>query len=66
MAPLDATEFSAGEGLQGAAQHGSEAVVRNVAFTGRLEYVGIRQIADRFRAEYIRLTGASNPGTRRR
>jgi len=42
MAPLDATEFSAGEGLQGAAQHGSEAVVRNAAFTGRLEYVGIR------------------------
>jgi hypothetical protein len=42
MAPLDATEFSAGEGLQGSAQHGSEAVVRNVAVTGRLEYVGVR------------------------
>jgi hypothetical protein len=42
MAPLDATEFSAEEGLQGAAQHGSEAVVRNVAVTGRLEYVGTR------------------------
>ena len=42
MAPLDATEFSAGEGLQGSAQHGSEAVVRNVAFTGRLEFVGVR------------------------
>ena len=42
MAPLDATEFSAEEGLRGAAQHGSEAVVRNVAVTGRLEYVGVR------------------------
>jgi hypothetical protein len=42
MAPLDATEFSAGEGLQGSAQHGSEAVVRNAAVTGRLEYVGVR------------------------
>jgi len=42
MAPLDATEFSAEAGLQGAAQHGSEAVVRNAAVTGRLEYVGLR------------------------
>lgn len=42
MAPLDATEFTAEEGLRGGAQHGSEAKVRNVAFTGRLEYVGIR------------------------
>jgi hypothetical protein len=42
MAPLDATAFSAEEGLQGSAQHGSEAVVRNVAVTGRLEYVGVR------------------------
>ena len=42
MAPLDATEFSAERGSAGAAQHGSEAVVRNVAVTGRLEYVGTR------------------------
>lgn len=42
MAPLDATAFSAEEGLRGAAQHGVEAQVRNVALTGRLEYVGIR------------------------
>ena len=42
MAPLDATAFSAEEGLRGAAQHGSEAQVRNVALTGRLEYVGVR------------------------
>jgi hypothetical protein len=42
MAPLDATQFSAEEGLRGGAQHGSEAQVRNVAFTGRLEYVGTR------------------------
>jgi len=42
MAPLDATAFTAEEGIRGAAQHGSEAVVRNLALTGRLEYVGIR------------------------
>ena len=42
MAPLDAMAFSAEEGLRGGAQHGSEAQVRNVAVTGRLEYVGTR------------------------
>jgi hypothetical protein len=44
MAPLDATGFSAEEGIRGAAQHGSEAQVRNVAVTGRLEYVGTRRL----------------------
>jgi hypothetical protein len=42
MAPLDASAFSAEEGLRGGAQHGSEAQVRNMALTGRLEYVGTR------------------------
>jgi hypothetical protein len=42
MAPLDATQFSAGEGLRGGAQSGVEAQVRNLALTGRLEYVGTR------------------------
>lgn len=42
MAPLDATEFSAEEGIRGGAQHGSQAQMRNVALTGRLEYVGTR------------------------
>jgi hypothetical protein len=42
MAPLDGSEFSAEEGLRGGAQHGSEAQVRNVAVTGRVEYVGLR------------------------
>ena len=42
MAPLDATAFSAEEGLRGSAQNGVEAQVRNVAWTGRLEYVGLR------------------------
>jgi hypothetical protein len=42
MPPLDATAFSAGEGLRGGAQNGAEAVVRNFALTGRLEYVGTR------------------------
>lgn len=42
MPPLDATHFSAEEGIRGAAQHGNEAPVRNVALTGRFEYVGTR------------------------
>src|SRR5215471_17017815 len=32
---------------------------------GDAEYIGIRQAAERFRREYARFTGASNPGTRR-
>ena len=41
MAPLDATEFSADEGIRGGLQKGSEANVRNVALTGRLEFTGV-------------------------
>jgi hypothetical protein len=48
MAPLDASEFSADEGLRGGAQHGSEAQVRNVAVTGRVEYVGVRGLTAGF------------------
>jgi hypothetical protein len=48
MAPLDASEFSADEGLRGGAQHGSEAQVRNVAVTGRVEYVGVRGLQTGF------------------
>src|SRR5581483_8333762 len=33
---------------------------------GLLEYIGMRMQALRLRAEYIRFTGASKPGTRRR
>src|SRR5919204_3455110 len=33
---------------------------------GLFEYIGMRIAADRLRAESARLTGASNPGTRRR
>src|SRR6266481_9729760 len=32
---------------------------------GEAEYMGIRHAAERFRREYARFTGASNPGTRR-
>src|SRR5512142_1693207 len=32
---------------------------------GDCENIGIRTAAERFRAEYARLTGASKPGTRR-
>src|SRR5688572_7814448 len=42
VAPLNALEFSAEEGIRGGRQKGSEANVRNVAYTGRLEYLGIR------------------------
>src|SRR3990170_3697005 len=35
---------------------------RRFAF-GEAEYIGIRTAADRFRLEYARFTGASNPGT---
>ena len=41
MAPLDASGFSADEGIRGGRQKGAEATVRNVATTGRVEYVGI-------------------------
>jgi hypothetical protein len=41
MAPLDGLEFSADEGIRGGRQKGSEANVRNVAFTGRAEYLGL-------------------------
>src|SRR5207248_9427761 len=32
---------------------------------GDAEYIGIRQAAERFRREYARFTGASNPATKR-
>jgi hypothetical protein len=38
LAPLNAAEFSADEGIRGGRQKGSEADVRNVAFAGRVEY----------------------------
>jgi len=41
MAPLDSSGFTADEGLRGGRQKGSESSVRNVATTGRVEYVGI-------------------------
>jgi hypothetical protein len=41
MAPLDAFEFSADEGIRGGRQKGSESDVRNFAWTGRVEYVGL-------------------------
>jgi len=41
MAPLDATKITADEGLHEASQKGFASNVRNVAGTGRLEYVGL-------------------------
>ena len=38
IAPLNALEFTADEGIRGGRQKGAEANVRNIAFTGRLEY----------------------------
>lgn len=41
MAPLDATEFSAAEGIRGGIQKGSHSNVRNAALTGRLEFTRV-------------------------
>ena len=45
MAPLNATGFSAEEGLAESAQQGSRAIVRHWAGTGRFEYLGTRRLA---------------------
>ena len=42
MAPLNAAEFNADEGIRDGRQKGSEANAGRVALTGRVEYVGIR------------------------
>lgn len=42
MAPLDAARFSADEGIREGRQEGSQSNVRNVAFAGRAEYIGLR------------------------
>ena len=42
VAPLNALQFDAEEGVRNGRQKGSDANVRNVAYTGRLEYLGIR------------------------
>jgi len=41
MAPLDAARFTADEGIREGRQKGAQSNVRNVAFTGRAEYVGV-------------------------
>ncbi len=45
MSPLDATGFSAEEGLRGGRQKGFESSFQNVAQTGRLEYHGLPRLA---------------------
>jgi hypothetical protein len=42
MAPLNAAEFSAEEGLRAGQQHGAEANLGRAAVTARVEYVGYR------------------------
>lgn len=42
VAPLNSLGFSAEEGIREGRQKGSQANVRNVAYTGRLEYLGVR------------------------
>jgi len=41
-APLDSLEFTAEDGIREGRQKGSQANVRNLAYTGRLEYLGVR------------------------
>ena len=61
MAPLDAAEFSAEEGLRGGQQKGSEAVTHRPSWTGRVEYVGVRGL----QAGASFWTGAANVTFRR-
>jgi hypothetical protein len=42
VAPLNAAEFDAEEGIRGGRQKGSESNIRRPGVTGRLEFVGIR------------------------
>ncbi len=44
VAPLNALEFTAEEGIRGGRQKGSQANVRNIAYTARAEYRGIRAL----------------------
>ncbi|MBM3820228.1 MAG: hypothetical protein FJW14_14595 [Acidimicrobiia bacterium] len=44
VAPLNALEFTAEEGIRGGRQKGSQANVRNVAYTARVEYRAIRAL----------------------
>ena len=63
MAPLDANGFSADEGLADSAQQGSEASVRHWAGTGRVEYLGQRDLALGAGVWHGRsTTGALTPG----
>jgi hypothetical protein len=42
MSPLDASEFSADEGIRGGRQKGADTNIGRPAVTGRVEYVGVR------------------------
>jgi FeoA domain len=42
VSPLNAREFSADEGIREGLQKGAEATAPHVAFTGRVEYLGVR------------------------
>jgi hypothetical protein len=42
VAPLDALEFTADEGIRSGRQKGAEANVRNIGYTGRVEYIAVR------------------------
>lgn len=42
VAPLNSLEFTADEGIRGGRQKGSKSNVRNLAVTGRLEYLGLK------------------------
>ncbi len=44
LAPLDAEGFSADEGIRGGRQKGSAAAVPSAALTGRVEYLGLRDL----------------------
>jgi hypothetical protein len=45
LAPLDALEFTAEEGIRGGRQKGSQARMRNAAGAARVEYLGVPDLA---------------------
>ncbi len=61
MAPLDASEFNAEEGIRGGRQKGVEANTRSLAHTGRLEYVGLPGLSLGTSYWYGKTSGISFP-----
>ena len=66
MAPLDAAEFNAEEGIRGGRQKGVQANTRSLAHTGRLEYVGLPGLSLGTSYWYGKTAGISFPNVNSR